>query len=103
VTTGTHSKLLPDVPTIDEAAGIRGYETSVMYGVWAPARTPDAVVARLNAEIVKLLREPRFAKTLEERGLDSVTPGSQEEMATYLKAQLPKWARLVKDSGARGE
>ena len=88
---------------MDEAAGIRGYETSVMYGVWAPARTPDAVVGRLNSEIVKLLRDPGFAKTLEERGMDSVTPGTPGEMEAYLKGQLPKWERMVKESGARGD
>lgn len=103
VTTRVRSKLLPDVPTMDEAAGVRGYETSVMYGVWAPARTPDAVVARLNSEIVKLLREPGFAKTLEARGLDSVTPGTPGEMEAYLKGQLPKWGRMVKESGAKGD
>ena len=103
VTTGTRSKLLPDVPTMDEAAGIKGYETSVMYGVWAPAKTPDAVVGRLNAEIVKLLRDPAFAKKLEEHGLDSLSPGTAEEMGVYLKAQLPKWAKLSKESGAKGD
>src|SRR4051812_40858264 len=103
VTTGVRSKLLPEVPTMDEAGGVKGYETSVMYGVWAPAKTPEAVVARLNGEIVKLLRDPKFAQVLEERGLDSVTPGTPAEMGTYLKAQLPKWARMVKESGARGD
>jgi tripartite-type tricarboxylate transporter receptor subunit TctC len=103
VTTGVRSKLLPDVPTVDEAAGVRGYETSVMYGVWAPAKTPDAVVARLNGEIVKLLRDPAFAKKMEEHGLDSLSPGTPGEMDGYLKAQLPKWAKMVKESGARGD
>ena len=103
VTTGVRSKLLPDVPTVDEAGGVRGYETSVMYAVWAPARTPEAVVGRLNAEIVKLLRDPAFGKKLEEHGLDSLAPGTPEEMGVYLKAQLPKWARLAKESGARGD
>ena len=103
VTTGVRSRLLPDVPTVDEAGGVRGYETSVMYGVWAPARTPDEVVGRLNAEIVKLLRDPGFSQKLEEKGLDSVTPGTVGEMGGYLRAQLPKWGRMVKESGARGD
>ena len=103
VTTGVRSKLLPDVPTVDEAGGVRGYETSVMYAVWAPARTPEAVVGRLNAEIVKLLREPGFAKKMEEHGLDSLSPGTPGEMDGYLKAQLPKWAKMVKESGAKGD
>lgn len=103
VTTGTRSKLLPEVPTMDEAAGIHGYETSVMYGVWAPAHTPEAVVGRLNGEVVKLLRDPAFSKKMEEHGLDSLTPGTPAEMDAYLKAQLPKWAKMVKESGAKGD
>ena len=102
VSTAVRSKLLPDVPTVDEAAGVRGYETSIMFGVWSPAKTPDAVVGRLSAEIVKLLRDPAFGKKLEENGLDSLTPGTPEEMGVYLKAQLPKWGKLAKESGARG-
>jgi len=88
---------------MDEASGLKGYETSVMYGVWVPAKTPEAVVGRLNAEIVKLLRDPVFGKSLEERGLDSFAPGTPGEMEVYLKGQLPKWAKLAKESGARGD
>ena len=103
VTTGVRSKLLPDVPTMDEAAGVRGYETSVMYGVWAPVGTPVPIVARLNSEIVKLLRDPVFGKKLEEHGLDSLSPGTPGDMDVYLRAQLPKWGKLAKESGAKGD
>ncbi len=103
VTSSTRSRALPDVPTMDEAAGIRGFETSAMYGVWAPARTPDAVVARLNAEITTLLKNPAFIAKLEAQGVDRVIASTPDEMAAYLKAQGPKWAKLAKDSGAKGD
>ena len=103
VSTAVRSRLLPDVPTVDEAGGVKGYDTSIIFGVWSPAKTPDAVVGRLNAEIVKLLRDPAFGKKLEENGLDSLTPGTPEEMGVYLKAQLPKWGKLARESGARGD
>lgn len=89
-------------PTVEEVIGVRGDETSVMYGVWAPAKTPDEVVGRLNAEIVKLLRDPVFSQKREEKGLDSVTPGTVGEIAGYLKARLPKWGKMVQESGRGG-
>lgn len=97
------SRLLPDVPTVDEAGSVQWYETSAMHGTRAPARTQDEVVCRLNAEIMKLLRDPGFSQKLEEKGLDSVTLGTPGKMAGYLKAQLPKWGRMVKETGARGD
>ena len=103
VTSSTRSRALPDVPTMDEAAGIRGFETSAMYGVWAPAKTPDAVVARLNAEITAVLKNPAFIAKLEAQGVDRVVTSTPEEMGAYLKAQGPKWAKLAKDSGAKGD
>ena len=103
VTTATRSRMLPDVPTVDEAAGVRGYETSVMYGVWAPAKTPDAVVARLNAEIVRAARSPGLAGKLSDQGIEAAQPHTAADMAAYIRAQAPKWAKLVKDSGAKAE
>ena len=103
VTTGTRSKMLPDVPTVDEAAGIRGYETSVMYGVWAPAKTPEAIVSRLNAEITRAASSPTLGGKLATAGIDAAKPHSPADMAAYIREQAPKWAKLVKDSGAKAE
>lgn len=103
VTTSTRSRMLPDVPTVDEAAGSRGYETSVMYGVWAPAKTPEAIVARLNAEITRAASSPTLAGKLAAAGIDAAKPHTPADMAAYLRDQAPKWAKLVKDSGAKAE
>jgi len=103
VTTSTRSKMLPDVPTVDEAAGIRGYETSVMYGVWAPARTPEPVVTRLNTEIIRAVNSPTLSGKLSAQGLEVAKPHAPADMEAYIRAQAPKWAKLVKDSGAKAE
>jgi len=103
VTTATRSRMLPDVPTVDEAAGTRGYETSVMYGVWAPAQTPQAVVIRLNTEIVQAARSPALADKLAAQGIEAAKPHSPVDMAAYIREQAPKWAKLVRDSGAKAD
>ena len=103
VTTATRSRTLPEVPTVDEAGGIKGYETAVMFGVWAPAKTPEAIVNRLNSEITQILKAPAFAARLEDQGVDRTRPGTPAQMAAYISVQLPKWAQLVKDSGARAD
>ena len=100
VTSAARASMLPDVPTVDEAAGVKGYEMTVMYGVWAPARTPPDIVARLNAAITGIVKSPAFSAWLQEQGVDprASTPG---EMGAYIQSQLPKLERLVKVSGAR--
>jgi|SRR5687767_10117607 len=100
VTSATRASMLPDVPTVDEAAGVKGYEMTVMYGVWAPARTPPDIVARLNVAITGIVKSPAFSAWLQEQGVDprASTPA---EMGAYIQSQLPKLERLVKVSGAR--
>jgi tripartite-type tricarboxylate transporter receptor subunit TctC len=103
VTTAARSRQLPEVPTIDEAAGVKGYETSVMFGVWVPAKTPEPIITRLNAEIGRILKTPAFGVKLEEQGVDRPMPGTPAEMTGYIRAQQPKWTKAVKESGARAE
>ena len=103
VTTATRSRMLPDVPTMDEAAGTHGYETSVMYGVWAPAHTPESIVKRLNTEIVQAARSAALAAKFTDQGVEVARPHSPADMAAYIRAQAPKWAKLVQDSGAKAQ
>jgi tripartite-type tricarboxylate transporter receptor subunit TctC len=70
--------------------------------VWAPARTPEPVVARLNAEITRAALGPLAGK-LAAAGIEVEKPHTAADMAAYIKAQSPKWAKLVKDSGAKGD
>jgi len=102
VTTAARSKLLPDVPTVDEAAGSKGYEASVMFGLFAPAKTPQAIVTRLNAETVRLLDSADFQNRLANQGgSDRAASTSPQAMLDYMKANTPRWAALVKEIGAR--
>ena len=99
-TTGLkRSTVLPDVPTIDEA-GVKGYETTIWLGIMAPTGTPRPVIDRLNAEIMKIVSRPDVRKAWNEQGAEpmSMTPGEFEK---YLNADIAKWAKIVKISGAK--
>jgi len=89
---------VPDLPAVTDA-GIKGYEVSTWNGVMVPAATPAAIIARLNAEIVTLLRG-ELRKQLEEQSL-TVIANTPEEFGAFLRAETTKWAAVVKASGAR--
>jgi tripartite-type tricarboxylate transporter receptor subunit TctC len=99
VTGPRRSALLPDVPTVAEA-GLPGYEVYGAFGVLAPAGTPKPVIARLNAEIVAALGTAEMRETLAAQGAERIGD-SPEEFASSLKAEVEKWAVVVKASGAR--
>jgi tripartite-type tricarboxylate transporter receptor subunit TctC len=89
------SSVLPDIPTIEESTGIAGLSAGTWYGVVAPAATPRPVVNRLNAALVQVMNDPRMRRRLVDQGLDPVT-GSPEDLAALLKAEVAKWARVIK-------
>jgi len=89
---------LPDVPTISES-GVPGFESTSWGGVLAPAGTPPAVIASLQAEIVKILRMPEVREKIGGLGADVIGSGSAE-FADYLKAEIAKWSGVIKASGA---
>ena len=101
VTTSTRNPQLPDVPTIAESA-LPGYEVLIWYALFAPARTPAAVIARLNAETIKALNAADLKDRLTQQGLD-VTSSTPEALAAYVKSETAKWAKVAKDSGAQLE
>jgi tripartite-type tricarboxylate transporter receptor subunit TctC len=96
VTTARRSSALPDVPTLDEA-GLKGFDIGTWFGVLAPAATPRDVLARLNAEMVKIIKSPDFRKRMEEIGAEPIG-NSAAEMAQQIKAETEKFARLVKEA-----
>ena len=99
VTGARRSLAAPDVPTVDEAA-FPGFEAVTWYGLFVPAGTPAAIVARLNAEVVKILRAPDFRDWLVAQGADPVG-STPDELAAFVKTELVKYAKIVKDSGMR--
>ena len=96
VTTARRSSALPDVPTLDEA-GLKGFNIGTWFGVLAPAGTPKELVARLNTEMVKIIRSPEFRKRMEEIGAEPVGNGA-DQMAQQIKDETEKFAKLVKDA-----
>ena len=91
----------PDLPTVAEA-GIKGYEVSQWYGVFVPARTPQPVVDRLNREIAGALRDVEVAKRLAFDGAEPVG-GTSEQLRALVTADFAKWARVIKETGIRGD
>ena len=98
VTSAQRSPALPDVPTMNES-GFSDFDDLTWFAFFAPAGTPPAVVARLNAEINKAMEASDVAAKFAEQGLSS-RRNTVAEFTAYLKAEIPKWAKAVKDSGA---
>ena len=101
VTTLKRSSILPDVPTMQEA-GLAGYETSTWGGLLAPAGTPKATVAKLNAEVNKILAMPDVRKTLLDNGIEP-GGGSPQQFTDFIGTETLKWAKVAKDAGIQPE
>ena len=99
VSTARRVSALPDVPTIDES-GVPGFEASGANGLVGPAGMPAGIVEKLHAAVLKIVKEPAMSKFLSEQGADPYTT-TPAEYAAYIKSEVAKWARAVKDSGAR--
>lgn len=94
VTTASRSAALPEVPTLAEA-GLAGFNIGTWFGVLAPAATPKDVLARLNTEMVKIIKSPEFVKRMDDIGAQPVG-NKAEEMARQIKEETEKFAALVK-------
>ena len=101
VATPRRSPLAPDVPTMDEG-GVAGFAGGTWWGVLAPARTPDAVVARLAREIASVLRAPDVAQTFNERGFEAVgnTPTA---FRAFIEAETKRWLKVAQGAGIKPE
>jgi tripartite-type tricarboxylate transporter receptor subunit TctC len=90
---------LPEVPTINES-GFKGFDAVTWFGLLAPAGTPKEVIARLNTEFNKALKAPELVKRLGDEGADAAG-GSPEEFAALIRDEIPRWGKVVKESGAK--
>ena len=98
VTTLKRTEILPDVPTMDEA-GLKGFEASTWHGLVAPAGTPPEIIAKLHDAAVKALHDPGVRTSLRRLGVD-IVGDTPDEFKAYIAKEVPKWAEVVKVSGA---
>jgi tripartite-type tricarboxylate transporter receptor subunit TctC len=98
VSSAARSAAAPDAPTFAEA-GLKDFEATAWWGVYAPANLPADIAARLNTDIDQVVHSEPFRKLLEPRGVQ-VVGGSREQFVRFGEAELRKWGKAVRDSGA---
>jgi len=96
VSTAKRSSAMPDLPSIAEA-GVPGYDAGAWFGLLAPAGTPRAVVDKLSAETARILKLPEVSKRISELGAEPVG-GTPEQFAAFIKSEIDKWAKVIKDA-----
>ena len=99
VTDARPSPVAPQLPTV-AASGLPGFEVLQWFGLLAPAGTPREIVARLNADVGKALQHPDVQEKLKGLGMQ-IVGGPPEQFGSFMRAEAVKWARIVKDSGAK--
>jgi tripartite-type tricarboxylate transporter receptor subunit TctC len=98
VTSPARSKVLPEVPTVAES-GVKGFDVTVWYAVLAAAGTPAPIVQKLNNEIIKAMRAPEVKSKIEAAGYD-IVGSTPAELDAFIKTEIVRWGKVVKDSGA---
>ncbi|HVL58383.1 MAG TPA: tripartite tricarboxylate transporter substrate binding protein [Burkholderiaceae bacterium] len=101
LTGAQRSQLLPDLPTVAEA-GVKGYEVSAWFGIFGPAGIPKPVAQRLNAEIVAVMADPEVRKRLSAFGAEAES-STIAEFDAFVRSELQKWTKVVKDAGIAGQ
>ena len=97
VTAGKRSKHVPDVPTFAEG-GVPGYDVSGWYGICTQAKVPQPILAKLNADLNRILNDPVVRKRLEDQAVD-VAPSTPEQFVAHVRAETEKWTKVVRDAG----
>jgi tripartite-type tricarboxylate transporter receptor subunit TctC len=99
VTTSTRSSIAPDLPTIAES-GLPNFEASTTTGILFPAKTPQAVIEKFNAALVKTLQQPEVQKNLQSLGAD-VAAGTPQDFASTMSNETAKWTKVVQDANIK--
>jgi tripartite-type tricarboxylate transporter receptor subunit TctC len=101
LTTAKRARALPEVPTIAES-GVPGYDATLWYGILAPARTPDALIKRMNAELGTALKSPDVVEKLSSQAVEPHHT-SPEQFAALIRNELGKWDKVIKASGVKAD
>jgi len=102
VTGAKRSPALPDVPTVAETTGLKGYEASNWYGMVAPADTPKPVIHRLHKDLTAVLNSPEVRDTLLSRGIETVV-STPEEFTAYIKSETTKWNKVIRAANLKAK
>lgn len=101
VTSAQPSPLLPDLPTV-AASGLPGYDLKQVFGIFAPAKTPEPIINKLHQEIVQLLNRADSKEALTKLGME-IVGSSPDQLAAMVKTDMARWSRVFKDAGVRPE
>jgi tripartite-type tricarboxylate transporter receptor subunit TctC len=101
ITSAKRSSLMPDLPTVAES-GLPGFDVAAWFGLYAPAATPKDIVTKLNADVNRVLQLPEVREKFAGLGAESMPMGT-EQFALHLRAEIAKFAKAIKDSGATAE
>jgi tripartite-type tricarboxylate transporter receptor subunit TctC len=101
VTSAQRSSIAPDIPTLAES-GVPGYDVTSWYGLMVPAGTPGEIVARLNAAAATALRHPEVRQRFASTDLDPAA-STPEQFGAHVRAEVAKWAKVIKASGMRAD
>jgi tripartite-type tricarboxylate transporter receptor subunit TctC len=102
VSTRKRTPILPDVPTVAEATGLKDYEVDSWYALFAPAKTPDEVIARMNREIAAVAARPDVKAKLLEQGADGVS-STPEVLGEMVKREIAEWRAVVRHANIQPE
>jgi tripartite-type tricarboxylate transporter receptor subunit TctC len=100
VTSRERSVAAPNVPTMEEAAGLKGFDATAWFGLLAPAGTPREVINKIHQDVVKILALPEIRERFAGQGAVPVG-NTPEQFTAYIRAEIDKWTKVVKFSGAR--
>ena len=101
VTSTKRAPTVPNVPTLTES-GVAGYDATSWNGIFAPAKTPRPIIDKVHADIVKVLKTPEIRERLVASGSDPVG-SAPEEFSAYVKAELARWGKVIRDNNIRSE
>ena len=99
---GRRMALLPEVPTVAES-GLPGYAAVSWFGLFGPPAMPAEIVAKINAEVRRTFEDPEIKKSFLERQYFESIAGSPDELSRYIKADEPKWRKVIQDAKVKGE